>query len=153
MIIFHSLDGFFTDPPSHHAVGPSQITLPLTTHPHTYTQTHASTDHWGPPEAPQGLIHSGVWVSMAWIRVMHWIPHSPLLAPSPHSCASSGSFHHHFHTSTGITWLLLLCVCVCVPGELCLNKSCLRLVLSTAAEVGGEAFRSSAAKLKKEWTC
>lgn len=39
---------------------------------------------------------------------------------------------------------------MCAPGELCLNKSCLRLVLSTVAEVGGETFRRGAAKLKKE---
>lgn len=82
------------------------------------TPTHASTDCWGLPEAPQGLIHSGFWVSMAWIRVMHWTPHSPLSAPSPHSYASSGSFPHHFHTSTRITWLLLSSVCMCARWAL-----------------------------------
>lgn len=38
------------------------------------------------------------------------------------------------------------CVCARPPGEFCLNKSCLRLVLSTVAKAGDEAFGRSAAK-------
>lgn len=42
-----------------------------------------------------------------------------------------------------------VCACVCPPGEFCLNKSCLRLVLSTVAKAGDEAFRRGAAELKE----
>lgn len=128
---------------SYHPMGKSWIRLPLTAYPHTYTQTHPSIYYWALLEAPQILIRFDFWVGLALDKGSTLNPTLSPLGPFPHSHAqrllSLFSPPHPccLYMSPGPAWSLFLCLCA--PGELCLNKSCLPLVLSTAVEAGGEA--------------
>lgn len=123
---------------NYHPMGESWFRLLLAAYPHMYTQTHPSTYCWALFEAPQILIRSDVWVGQA----ERWTPHSPLCDTFPHPHAQRLL---RLFSPPRPRWLLTspwsLFLCLCAPGEFCLNKSCLPLVLSTVVEAGRQGGR------------
>lgn len=125
----------------YHPMGKSWIRL----YPHTCTQTHPSTfllsTTWGPSNLNPLLFLSGPGLD----KGSTLNPTLSSLGPSPPlACLTpplflppTTSYPRCLDTSPGLAWSLV--PCLCAPGELCLNKICLPLVLSTVVEAGSDA--------------